>query len=394
MSRQNLLLAVVTGLSLLAVTAAANLQVPLYPEYAHNAGAGAGMTAVVFAAYVAGLLPVLIGLGGLSDRVGRLPVVVASLVAGAIATGMVWAVPTLGSLLIARLFQGVSVGFGLVAGTAFLTELLGESLGAARAATVTAATTSMGFGSGALITSGFLLIQPASSPLSYPLGVFFLAVCAVALVVLRGGQPSRPEPANGGSATQGRLFLLPAFPKGSALPIWAIAVAWAASGLVIAIVPTQLAEFGLAAWSGPILFAVNGTGVLVLPLVRRLTWMASLRVGFVLLPVGFGMLVIGAWLGWLPLVLVGAMIAGAAGYGYTYLGGLQRVSELGGVDRARAVSGYFFWAYVGFGVPSIVVGYLADAIGLPLALGLFGGLIVVTSIALMAASYRGAARAA
>jgi len=137
-------------------------------------------------------------------------------------------------------------------------------------------------------------------------------------------------------------------------------------------VPSQLRAFGLEAWAGPVLFAVNGTGVLAQPHARRLSPLGALRGGLALLPVGYGMLALGAWKGWLPLVLIGAAIAGAASYGYTYLGGLTEVSRLGGKERARAVSGYFLCAYIGFSMPPIAVGYLGDAIGIAPALGVFG----------------------
>src|SRR5207247_1850560 len=82
--------------------------------------------------------------------------------------------------------------------------------------------------------------------------------------------------------------------------------------------------------------------------------------------------------------LAGAATAGAACYGFTYLGGLAAVSRAGGADRARAVSGYFLCAYLGFGLPSIALGFLADRIGVLPALVGFGLLVVVASLALLA----------
>nr|MDH3176341.1 hypothetical protein [Bacillus pumilus] len=53
---------------LFMITTAVNLQVPLYTLYAEQAGYGKAATAFVFAAYVFGLIPVLLFLGGISDR--------------------------------------------------------------------------------------------------------------------------------------------------------------------------------------------------------------------------------------------------------------------------------------------------------------------------------------
>ncbi len=49
------------------VTHAVNLQVPLYNTYAKIAGFGSGISAIAFSMYVAGLLPTLILLDGISD---------------------------------------------------------------------------------------------------------------------------------------------------------------------------------------------------------------------------------------------------------------------------------------------------------------------------------------
>lgn len=170
---------------------------------------------------------------------------------------------------------------------------------------------------------------------------------------------------------------LPAFPRGSVTLGLAIATAWAVTGLVISVVPSQLSLQGLAAWSGPALFLVNGTGALMQPWARRLSAERSLLVGFVLLPVGYALLVLGAWWGALSLVLLGASVSGAACYGFTYLGGLTAVSVISGDSRARAVSGYFLFAYVGFGVPSVLVGFLAERIGVPVALAVFLGVVMI-----------------
>ena len=70
---------ILVATSLFVTTLAVNLEVPLYTSYAKAAGFGSGLTALAFAAYVAGLLPVLIGLGGSSDRLGRRTVLLAGL---------------------------------------------------------------------------------------------------------------------------------------------------------------------------------------------------------------------------------------------------------------------------------------------------------------------------
>jgi hypothetical protein len=166
----------------------------------------------------------------------------------------------------------------------------------------------------------------------------------------------------------------------------AIGIAWAVTGLVIAAIPRELARYDLAVWAGPTLFLVNATGAALQPVARRLTPWAALRVGFVLLPVGYVALVVGVGFGALPLVLLGAATAGAACYGFTYLGGLAAVNAAAtDATRARAVSGYFLCAYAGLGLPSVAVGFLADRIGTFPAFAVFGGVLVGVNAAVAAA---------
>lgn len=366
---------IIVGTALFLITAAVNLEVPLYGVYAAGAGFGAGLTAVVFAAYIGALVPTLIVFGGISDRVGRKPILLVGLGCAILATALMIFAPSVTALFVARVLQGIGVGLSIGAGTAFLAELLGGAAGAARAASLAAVTTSLGFGSGALLTSAGLATVSTVPPISYVLVALLALGCFLAVSALR---------VRGGVTGTGALLRLPYYPTG----VWgygvAIAVAWAVTGLVIAVVPGELAQHGLGVWSGPTLFLVNGTGALMQPLARRLAPVAALRVGFVLLPLGYGLLVLGAWQGVLPGILAGAMLAGAACYGFTYLGGLSAVSVAGGVERARAVSGYFLCAYLGLGLPSIAVGFLADRIGIVTALVGFGVVLCIADVALAA----------
>lgn len=359
------------AISLFFVTAAVNLEMPLYRNYAQVAGYGNGLTAMVFAAYVVGLLPVLIFFGGISDRLGRKPLILSGLLSATLATTVMIVSPNIHSLLFARILQGVGVGLSVGAGTAYLAQIWGEPKGAARAASYVAITTSLGFGSGALLTSGALLYQQTLVPASYWLILFLTLGCIGLLLRL-------PHQKTDTSA----LLRLPYFPKGTISVGIAIANAWAVTGLVIAIIPAQLAHYQLTDWAGVALFLVNGTGALVQPLARRFDSRSSIQIGFLLLSLGYILLVIGAWFGILVLVLLGAAIAGSACYGFTYLGGLAEVTKAGGEQRARAVSGYFLFAYLGFSLPSILIGFIADWVGVMNALIGFGAVIVTANFGL------------
>jgi predicted MFS family arabinose efflux permease len=106
----------------------------------------------------------------------------------------------------------------------------------------------------------------------------------------------------------------------------------------------------------------------------------SLKLGFAIIPFGFGLVILGSYLGVLPVVLLGTAFIGSAAYGFSYQGGLAIIADLGGDQKARAVSGYMFFGYVGFGIPAILLGFLADSIGIIASLLVFELLIVVLSL--------------
>ncbi|MGH9955513.1 MAG: hypothetical protein ACREBC_00090 [Pyrinomonadaceae bacterium] len=93
-----------------------------------------------------------------------------------------------------------------------------------------------------------------------------------------------------------------------------------------------------------------------------------MTVGYVLLALAYALLLCGIGLERLSLILVGSAFAGATCFGFIYLGGLAAVIQASGQKKARAVSGYFLFAYLGLGLPCILTGFLADSFGVFYAL--------------------------
>ncbi|MFM2360217.1 MAG: hypothetical protein RLY16_2210 [Bacteroidota bacterium] len=364
-SRAHLLVAV----GLLLITLAVNISMPLFRAYAAASGFGNGQTSLVFAAYVLGMLPCYVFLGGISDRWGRKRVLLLAVVIAFCATLVITIWPNVWALAIARFLQGVGVGIGMSAGTAYISELLKEHpLAAYRAAGLASLFTALGFGGGAIATTLVLLFHYSLSPVSYWLLLLLTAIAGSLLFFL----PKLPP-------IGGKLLRLPYFPKGSLVPNVAIGICWAATGVVIAIIPTQLTAMGLAPYAGFCLVLINWSGAFLQPFIRKLNPSYSVQIGLYLIPVGFAAVIAGCMLGWLLLILFGTFIIGLAAYGFSYLGGLAIVAEKGGVQKARAVSGYMFIGYIGFGIPAVLLGYLADQFGIIQALTIFELAVVVLS---------------
>ncbi|MBF8795672.1 MFS transporter [Pseudomonas monteilii] len=356
--------------ALCLITLAVNLQAPLYIAYADLSGQGAAATAVAFSGYVLGVLPVLLALGGLADRIGRRPLILAALALSMVATVLMLLAPGLQTLGIARLFLGLGTGLASATATAYMGELMAGG-DTSRAATWVTASTSLGFGLGAALTSLFLLSGPTLTPGSFHLQ---LALAALALALVWRLPDPRP-------AQRSAMLRLPFYPAGSLAYGLAILLAWACVGLVIALLPGILRQHGLSAWSGFSIFCVISCGLLFQPMARRLPSARATLLGLVILPCSYALLAWGADSGHLVAVLAGAVAASSACYGFIYLGGLAAVNHLAGAEKTRASAGFFLLAYLGFSLPVIVTGVLSDRLGSRMALVVFGAALVVGCVA-------------
>ena len=171
------------------------------------AGFGSGISAIAFSTYVAGLLPTLILLGGVSDRIGRKTVILASLLFACVATFLTIAQPNIYTLFVTPVLQGIAVGLITGTGTAYLSTLMPQN--ATKVAAYVSLTTSLGFSSGALFTNAVLSYSNSLVPFSYWI-VFILILGCIGLAI---GIPEQPT-------TSGTLIRLPSFPPGA---IWSLA---------------------------------------------------------------------------------------------------------------------------------------------------------------------------
>src|SRR4051812_34030063 len=174
--------------ALFVVTLAVNLQVPLYETYAELAGYRQGLVSVTFAAYVAGLIPALLLLGGFAERFGNK---VALLFGTSLALGahvLIILQPTIQALLQTRILQGVSVGLCLSAGTAYLVELGATPRRAARLSSIAV---TLGLGCGALLTSASLALRNSLTPASYHAVALATLVIGYGVFRLRAGLSKR-----------------------------------------------------------------------------------------------------------------------------------------------------------------------------------------------------------
>ncbi|MDN3554658.1 MFS transporter [Halomonas maura] len=348
--------------ALCLTTTAVNLQAPYYDALAAHDGLGTTATGIAFACYVLGILPVLILGGGLPDRFGRRSLMVTALGLCLAATLLTLAAPGVVTLGIARLLMGIATALTSASAPAYMLALLPGRDRRRPTAWVTAST-SLGFGLGAAMTSLCLLREPSLTPASL---WWYLLAGSLALFGLWRLEDNTPE------STAPAAVRLPAYPTGSVAFGVTILLAWATVGLVIALLPEVLDRHGLSAWSGFATLGICSGGVLFQPLARRLSPATSVRLGLVILPLAYALIAWGALEGRLAGVLLGALGASSACYGFIYLGGLSGILDAAGDQSARASAGFFLMAYLGFSVPVVVTGAMMESLGQANALAVFG----------------------
>ncbi|WP_018917863.1 MFS transporter [Vreelandella zhanjiangensis] len=357
--------------ALCMITTAVNLQAPLYDMLAAKAGVGVGAASLAFACYVAGVMPVLLGLNGLADRVGPKPLIIVALLLCLSATTLTLLMPGLITLGVARFLLGIGTGLTSAVAPGYMHQLLNRD-DSREATKYVTSSTALGFGLGAAVTSLFIFHTPSVTPPSLWLYLGAGIVALVAVMPLKNIAPA---------TTQGAMWRLPGYPSGTLSFGLAILLAWATVGLVIAILPSTLSQHGLTPWSGFATFGICSCGVLFQPWARALTPAKATVLGLMVLPVAYGLIAWGALQGSLIAVLLGAVAASSACYGFIYLGGLSGVLAIAGTFSTQASAGYFLMAYVGFSLPVITTGALIDSVGHVAALRLFGVALLVGVIA-------------
>ena len=97
------------------VAASSSAVTPLYHLYQASMHLTPFWITIVFSSYVASLLTALLTVGGLSDYVGRRPVILSALLLNALAMILFSEAQGVGQLILARMVQGLSVGVGTTA---------------------------------------------------------------------------------------------------------------------------------------------------------------------------------------------------------------------------------------------------------------------------------------
>lgn len=335
---------------LFAVGWGANQFAAMLLVYRDENGASSEAVTGLFGAYALGLIPALLVVAPISDRIGRQKVMRPVLLLSVAATVVLLVggdEPSL--LLLGRLAAGIASGAAFAPGTAWVKELSSDGppgTGARRATLALSA----GFGSGPLVAGVVAQWLPAATVLPY---VPHLVLMAVVLAV----SWNAPEPSlvRSRDETRRRSEVWQAIRSRPFVLGITLTAPWvfgaAATGFTT--VPT-LVDLGLApiAVTGALCGLTLWTGVAVQPLGRRLgdpRHVILAGLGAAAAGLLAGLLLASTGSPWF--VLPAAVLLGTA-YGLILVGGLTTVEGLAHADDLGTLNAVFYsLTYVGFAAP-------------------------------------------
>jgi MFS family permease len=352
---------------LLLFQAAASAATPLFVVYQHEWGFSAATITLIFAVFVFGLLCALLVAGGLSDYVGRRPLLVAGLALEAVAMLLFLLANGVGMLMAARLVQGVASGLALPTIAATLVDF-NPPYAPSRAATVNGAGPIAGLAIGSIVCGALVQYGPAPTHLVWAL-LLSLAVIAIALVL---ALPESALPQSGAIRSLRPRLRVPSSLRGDIYALAPIIMAsWALGGLYLSLGPSATRTvFSISNHfiGGLVATLLCGTGAVAAYLLRRSPGtVLVLRLSVTLLAIGTALTLIGILPHIIAYAVAGTVIAGV-GYGASGLASFGMVGKLASPikadERGELFAVVYTIAYLSFSLPALVAGYIATQVGL------------------------------
>lgn len=377
---------------LVLMLAASGVPSPLYRVYQQEFGFSSGVMTTVFGIYSVALLASLLVVGGLSDHVGRRPVLVAAFLLEAASMAMFLLADGVGWLLAARAVQGLATGA--------LTSTLGAALldlqhrDRPHAAFINSASPGLGLSIGAV--GAGLLVQFVPSPTEWVFGfltvVFLLA--AVGTYLLPESSPRTPGVL---ASLRPRVHVPPAHRLAFVVALPLMVACWSVGGLYASLGPSLVADvFGIDNHlvGGLVILALNGTGILGSLALRTARPESALLIGALIFTVGISG-TIGALFTTSTALLFASSVVCGFGFGAAFLGTVATITA--GVapgHRAGLMASIFVVGYLAFSLPSVAAGIAAGEYGLVRTAEVYGAVVVLLALLAVAGLLRAQRRLA
>ena len=356
---------------------------PMWPLYAVRDGLSSTTVTLAFACMVVGAGASLYLFGHLSDRLGRRRIIVPALAFGIAAAAVMAWWPALPGLLVGRVLTGVAVGLMASTATTYLTDLYRAGHPAQPLSRVPATVASVanlgGLSLGPLVSGALLSWVGHPFTTSYFVFIALMAIGAVSV----GLSPETVDLSLPKFAGAPKFVLRHA--QGSVF-VGAVAVAFCSfaifglfSSVGSLIVHSDLHESSPFIW-GLAGFVVLGVSALVQTLFPKLAVVRMLVLGLIGVPVGMALVILALYNPSLTVYLLGSAIAGA-GAGLLFKAALSvamTTAEPGATAGVLAL--FFVVAYVGVGLPPVLLTAATHLISSRSALIVFSAVILAVSV--------------
>jgi MFS family permease len=371
------LAAAVIGLALFASVTPS----PLYESYSELWHFSPLTLTLIYATYAFGVLATLLLAGGISDDVGRRPVLLVALGFLMASTVLFMLADSAAWLFFARGLQGLATGAALSAASAALLDLHPRR-DHADVGLTNAVASATGICLGILVSSS--LVQLGSAPRVLPYVLLF-ALFAIAFA----GAYWMAEPVaerEGFRLTLQRPRVPPVVRRPFLLAGLAVLSSWSIGGLFFSLGPelgADLFDTSNVIVSGIGIVALAGSAALAALLLGRIAPWIGASAGSIALAAGMILIVVAAGTDSSATYLVGSIVGGI-GFGIAFLGGLRAlVAAIPYEQRAAVMSAFYIVAYASLSVPAVLAGVVVTHLSLQSTFETFGS--IVAGIALIVA---------
>jgi MFS family permease len=324
---------------------------PLYAVYQAAWGFSPLTITVVFGIYALAVLGALLVLGGLSDFIGRRPVLFAAALLQAVAMLIFATAASVSALILARIVQGISAGAAVGAAGAGLLDISRH-----KGALANSVGPMTGTASGAIVSGVLVTYFPAPLHLVYCMFFAIFVMQAVGVALMAESVSLKPGAL---AALWPQFHLPPAVRAPMLFAVPTLLAAWALAGFYGSLGPTlvrQLAGGGSILLGGLALTVLAGSGALTVFYLRAHDARTLMRLGTMALVAGVTVTLV-AIAGNSPVgFFIGTAIAGM-GFGAGFQGAIRSVVPLAQAhERAGVLSVLYVVAYLAMGVPAVLGG--------------------------------------
>jgi MFS family permease len=363
------------------IAASSSAVTPLYRLYQESMHLTAFWITIVFATYAVSLLVALLTVGGLSDYVGRRPVILAALLLNAAAMILFAEAKDVAELILARAVQGLCVGIGT---TAFGAAILDTNR--ARGPLLNSITAFLGMTAGSLGTAALITFAPDPLHVVYEVLLGLTGLMIALLWVMPESTVRKP----GALASLRPQVGVPRPSRSVLVRLTPANVAcWALGGFFLSLMPTVVAtamRVGSPWVGGVVVSALMLTAAVAVAILRDWPARRLILAGTSTLSVGMAVSMLGIEQQQVAALLAGTAIAGA-GFGATFSGTLRALLPTAGPhQRAGLLAAFYVQSYLAFSLPALAAGLSVPQVGLSTVAYVFGAVIVLLAVISMITS--------